>query len=167
MAGQALPERQNETAPVEVHVDRDMVREAAAKLYGAGLERPKIARAMVDLLVPNGRDRPLEQRLSQARNKLRKWEGDQKFRDLVYELATIKLDMATPSIFKALVKSAKKGRVDATRLVLELTGRHNPKGETAPAQVIVAINGIPRPTGSPHQAVAADAQLLEAGEVEV
>jgi hypothetical protein len=121
---------------------------------------------MVNVLVPNGQHRPLEQRVSQARKKLRGWETSPAFRDLVYQNAVVKLDMATPGIFNALVKSAKKGRVDASRLVLELTGRHNPKGDTTPTQVIVAINGMPRP---PAQAVSAGElhRQIEEGEVEL
>jgi hypothetical protein len=146
MAGLALPEPTGDSSEgYEVQVDRDAVRVTAAKLYGQGLERAKIARVMVNLLVPHRQHRPLEQRISQARTKLRQWEMSQDFRDLVYQHAVVKLDMATPGIFNALVKSARKGRVDASRLVLELTGRHNPKGDTTPTQVIVAFNGMPRP----------------------
>ena len=121
------------------------MREHAAKLYGQGFSRAKVARIMLDHLVPNGRDRPEEQRLSQARAKLRRWESDQKFRDLIYHKAVVDLDLATPEILQGVAKKAKRGRVDAARLALELTGRHTPKGEQTPTQVVVAINGIPRP----------------------
>lgn len=144
MAGQALPES-TKSDEIEVRVDRDAVRETAAKMYGAGLKRSAIARALVDYLVPNGKERPLEQRLSQARNRLRNWERTESFRDMVYNLAVVKLDMGTPDVFKGLLKSGKKGRVDAARLILELTGRHNPKGDPTPPQIVVAINGMPRP----------------------
>lgn len=100
---------------------------------------------MVNHLVPNGIDRPLEQRLSQARAKLRRWEHKQEFRDLIYHKAVVDLDLETPAILKGIAGKAKRGRVDAARLALEVTGRHNPKGDQAPAQVVVAINGIPRP----------------------
>jgi hypothetical protein len=145
MAGLALPEPTNDSNELEVSIDRDVVMVAAAKLYGQGFERAKIAKILVNALVQTGQHRPLEQRVSQARRKLRRWEMIQEFRDLVYQHAVVKLDMATPGIFNALTKSAKKGRVDASRLVLELTGRHNPKGDTTPTQVIVAFNGMPRP----------------------
>lgn len=119
--------------------------EHAAKLYGQGYARSKVARIMVNHLVPNGMDRPLEQRLSQARAKLRRWEGKDVFRDLIYSRAVVDLDLDTPAILRGLSKRAKRGRVDAVRLALEVTGRHNPKGDSTPTQVVVAINGIPRP----------------------
>jgi hypothetical protein len=100
---------------------------------------------MLNHLVPNGLDRPEEQRLSQARAKLRRWETMESFRDLIYHKAVVDLDLDTPEILQGLAKKAKKGRVDAVRLTLELTGRHNPKGDNTPTQVVVAINGIPRP----------------------
>jgi hypothetical protein len=152
MAGQAEPAPNTElevgpkghpNATDKSH--RDIVREHAAKLYGQGFPRAKVARLMVDHLVPHQKDRPLEQRLSQARAKLRRWEGDEKFRDMVYHRAVVEIDMATPGIIKGVIGKAKRGRVDAARFALELSGRHNPKGDSAPAQVVVAINGIPRP----------------------
>lgn len=164
MAGSALPEPMSDSTELVVPVDRETVQVAAAKLYGQGLERAKIARVMVNVLVQNGQHRPLEQRVSQARRKLRQWEASPAFRDLVYTHAVVKLDMATPGIFNALVKSAKKGRVDASRLVLELTGRHNPKGDTTPTQVIVAFNGMPRPIipqADPAAMVTEDGEAVE------
>jgi hypothetical protein len=76
---------------------------------------------------------------------LRRWEHQQDFRDMVYTSAVVKLDMATPGILKGVANKAKRGRVDAARLALELTGRHNPKGDQQPAQVAVIIGGVPRP----------------------
>ncbi len=137
--------------------DRHAIQTAAAKLYGQGYPRAKIARILLDHLVPNGKHRPEEQRLSQARGRLRQWEHSQKFRDLVYDLAVVKLDLQTPQILGGIAKKAKAGRVDAARLTLELTGRHNPKGDAAPTQVIVAFEGVPRP--GPVKAVVADETL--------
>lgn len=115
-----------------------------AKLYGRGIPRRQIARVLVDYLGGNP-DKPLEQKLSQARSKLRRWERTEKFRDLVYKYAVIDLDMEIPGILKGVSAKAKRGRVDAARLALEITGRHNPKGEAAPTQVIVAFGSVPRP----------------------
>ena len=152
MAGQAEPAPNQEldigpkghpNATDKSH--RDIVFEHAAKLYGQGFPRAKVARLMVDHLVPHQKDRPLEQRLSQARAKLRRWENMERFRDLIYHKAVVELDLASPKIMKGLATKAARGRVDAARLAFELTGRHNPKGDNTPAQVVVAINGIPRP----------------------
>lgn len=124
---------------------RKALQETAAKLYGQGFERPQIARMLCEHLVPNGLDRPEEQRLSQARARLRKWEHTQDFRDMIYKLAVVKLDLATPAILGGITKKAKRGRVDAARLALEITGRHNPKGDAAPTQVAIVFSGVPRP----------------------
>lgn len=135
-----------EASPTDLQASRDEVREVAAKFYAAGFERMKIARIMIDHLVPNGKDRPFEQRLSQARHKLTRWEREPKFRDLVWKHGLIKLDLSSGKIMEGLAKNAKKGKVDAARLAFELTGRHDPKGEAAPPSVVIAIgNGIPRP----------------------
>lgn len=168
MAGRAEPDATSENSqnlPTPT-ATRDQVREVAAKLYGQGYERKHIARLMLDHLVPvktfdDGTPRPLEQRLSQARTKLRNWEHQQDFRDMVYRLSVVKLDLQTPAILGGIAKKAKKGRVDAARLVLELTGRHNPKGEQAPTQIALVVNGVPRPMrGDQAKAVAADAEAL-------
>jgi len=52
-------------------------------------------------------------------------------------------------ILTGIAKKAQRGRVDAARLALELTGRHNPKGEQAPTQVAIIFQGIPRPMADP------------------
>ena len=146
MAGQAAPDANSEpNEALPIRVDRDTVQEAAARLYGQGFERRVIARMMIDHLVPNGRHRPLEQRLSQARRRLANWEKQQNFRDLMWTQAVVKLEMQTPAILKGVAMKARRGRVDAARLALEITGRHNPKGDQQPAQVAVIIQGVPRP----------------------
>lgn len=147
MAGQAQPEEnQSPGQDLDVRIDRDRLRETTAKLYGQGFERAKIARMLVDHLVPNNRHRPLEQRLSQARTRLRHWEQNQEFRDMIYRLAVVKLDLQTPAILGGIAKKAKRGRVDAARLALEITGRHNPKGDQQPTQVALVIQGVSRPS---------------------
>lgn len=87
--------------------------------------------------------------MSSARKKLRRWllASDPAFRDLVYEWAVVKVDLDTPKILAGITGKAKRGNVQAARLALEVTGRHNPKGENAPTQVVVAFTGIPRPEG--------------------
>jgi hypothetical protein len=153
MAGQAepSPNQELETLVPTSHPntpatkERNLVFDHAAKLYGQGYARSKVARIMLDHLVPNGKDRPEEQRLSQARAKLRRWEHLQEFRDLIYHKAVVDLDLATPEILQGVAKKAKRGRVDAAKFALEVTGRHTPKGDSTPTQVVVAINGIPRP----------------------
>lgn len=81
-----------------------------------------------------------------ARLKLARWEKEQSFRDLIWNDAVVRLDLKTPKILEGMAKKAIKGNIMAARLALEITGRHNPKGEAAPTQVAVVINGIPRPS---------------------
>ena len=137
------------TNPAEIELapelDTDNVQKAAAELYGRGYSRPQIARALQKHLVGPQVGRNMEQRLQRCRQKLKKWETRQHFRDMVYATAVIELDMSTPAILRGIAKKGKGGRVDAARLVLELTGRHNPKGEQAAPNVLIAIGDIPRP----------------------
>jgi hypothetical protein len=120
------------------------VKEVAAKLYGRGFTRAAIARALVDYLTYNSVARNDEQRLSNARSKLKRWEQQDDFRNLVYKYAVVELDMDSPGILKAVAHSAKKGRVDAAKLALEITGRHS-KEDTPPTQVTIQIANLPRP----------------------
>jgi hypothetical protein len=118
----------------------------AARAYGTGMKRGEIAKAMVEALSPNTVGRPMEIRMQAARSKLRRWERLQHFRDYVYNHAVANVDMQIPMVLNGVVQRAIRGRVDAARLALEITGRHNPKGEQAAPTVVVAIDGIARPT---------------------
>lgn len=147
MAGQAhgqAVEATSEDLGKELVASRDDIRKHVARLYGQGFRRAQIARICVKHLTAN-HERPLEQQLIAARSKLRRWEADPKFRDMVYATAVVELDLKTPGILKGLASKAARGRVDAARLVLELTGRHAPKGETGSPNIVIAVNGVPRP----------------------
>lgn len=93
-----------------------------------------------------------EELVSKYRKRLRAWEETQWFRDAVYDYAVQKLDMAVPKIFNGLANRARRGRVDASRLVLEVTGRHNPRGEAqTPAVIQISFGGaLPRPDNRPQ-----------------
>jgi len=134
----------------------------AAHAYGAGMTRPQIAKAMLEGLSPNSVGKPRQYRLRLARARLRKWEGNQTFRDRVYETAIRDVDMKMPLVLNGVVGRAIRGRVDAARLALEITGRHNPKGEQSAPMVVVAIDGIKRP--GPIQIE--DGEVVEADAVE-
>lgn len=155
-AGKIVPETSiNRTVEAKVNPHEDFtvkfawdeVRLTVARLYGRGFTRAQISRAMVDVLLPQtSAARTPEQRLAQVRGKLRRWERNQEFRDLVYHHAVVELDMQTPGILVGLAKRAKRGRVDAARLALELTGRHTRNSEdTGPATVTVNLIGVARP----------------------
>ena len=123
------------------------VQKAAAKLLGQGLENGQVARILLEYLAPKGRTD--EQKMTQARGKLRRWQRNPAFRDLIYQQAVVKTDLALPAVLGGIVQKAKRGRVDAARLALELTGRHNPKGDQAPTNITVQIANIPRPEPGP------------------
>jgi len=149
MAGEAV-----EAQKSEFQLDHDATRAAAARLYGLGHSRREIAVAMVDYLSPNGHGRALSDRLVLARRKLRGWEKQKSFRDQIWELGLIRTDLQTGDILNGLVQKAKRGRVDAAKLALELTGRYTPKSEQQPTQVAVVFTGISR--------APAQAELVEA-----
>jgi hypothetical protein len=159
MAGLARPEAQQELlteppkstpAPNQAYdIPFTEIQVAAAQLYGSGYKRPQIMRILFDHLAPakrpGRRDRTREERQSLARAKLRRWERSPKFRDLVYANAVAELDLETPAILQGVAQKARRGRVDAARLALEVTGRHNPKGQEKPTEIHVQIANIPRP----------------------
>lgn len=150
MAGQAQGIQKRENSPEttsglpEPLDEAEVLRKHVAKLYGQGLKRPQIARAMVKHMSTNPH-RPLEQQLRQVRNKLKRWEGNADFRDLVWEQAVVDLDMDSPAILRGISRSAKRGRVDAAKLALEITGRHITKGDQTAPNITIAFAGIPRP----------------------
>jgi len=118
----------------------------AAKLYGRGFRRAQIARALLEQIYPpDGMARTEEQKLSTVRAKLRRWEMSQEFRDLVYRHAVVELDMSTPAILVGLARRAKRGRVDAARLALEISGRHTKDDSSAPVSVTVNLANVARP----------------------
>jgi len=132
--------------PFAVQMEWDEVRETAARLYGRGYARAQIARALMDHLYPaDGVARTEEQKMTHCRAKLRRWELSQEFRDLVYRYAVVDLDMGTPAILTGLSRRAKRGRVDAARLALELTGRHSKEDSSAPVSVTVNLANVARP----------------------
>jgi hypothetical protein len=132
--------------PFTLHMEWDEVRETAARLYGRGFRRSQIARALMEhLYPPEGVARTEEQKLAHCNHKLRRWEYNQEFRDLVYRYAVVDLDMDTPAILVGLGRRAKRGRVDAARLALELTGRHTKDTDSAPVNVTVNLANVARP----------------------
>ena len=137
------------------------LRLTAAKLYGRGLKKSEIARALADHL--SHRATP-EQRYSSAYRRICRWELQDSFRDLVYQHAVVKLDLAAPRILQGISRKAATGRVDAARLALELTGRHVPKGETHPTQIVLQMGNIPRPVDMDLPSLEETAELAGSDE---
>jgi len=112
-------------------------REMAARLYGLGFTRPKIALALLPYLSPS-------KNIKAARGLLRKWEQEQAFRDLIYQYAVVKMDMEVPAILSGVTRAAKRGRVDAAKLALAVTARYTDKSEM-PHEVTIHLDAVPRP----------------------
>jgi len=138
-----VPRDRTPRAIREAQAERNAkLRVLAAKLYGRGLKKNQIARALMDKLSPH----PLPNvRYRRAYSRISRWELQDTFRDLVYQHAVVKLDLATPGILQGISRKAKTGRVDAARLALELTGRHVPRGDSHPTQIVLQMGNVPRP----------------------
>ena len=117
-----------------------------AQLYGRGFQRKQIAQALVEYLIPDKYLDNRPRRLQAARRKLLGWERSKHFRDLMYEHSVVALDLQVPQILRGVAGAARRGRVDAAKLALEVTGRHTSRENTQVTAVQVNIaNGIPRP----------------------
>jgi hypothetical protein len=141
-----VPAKLVKNGELEVSPTTDQLQDAVAKLYGRGFKRPDIARALLPYLCAGMKNpRSEEEMLQHARSKLRRWEHSTTFRDLVYQYAVVKVDMGIPEVLEGVFRKAKRGRVDAAKLLLEITGRHSSKEATAEANVTVQIANLPRP----------------------
>lgn len=150
-----LPQLAGKLTPVQM---------AAATMMGQGLKTPEIARRLVDYIIQNSRGTKAS-RLKQARSRVRKWARSQEFRDVVWNISVAQLDLETPQILRGVAKKAKAGRVDAARLTLEVTNRHNPKGDAVPTQIAVVFEGVPRPKRH-HSKEVVEAEVVEEDEDE-
>jgi hypothetical protein len=54
-------------------------------------------------------------------------------------------DLQVSDILKGVVGEAKRGKVDAAKLALELTGRYTPNGDPPPSSINVHFGFLPRP----------------------
>jgi hypothetical protein len=120
---------------------RKRMRTTAAKLYGRGFSKQQVARVMATRFVGASE----QQRYKRARQTLSRWEMQESFRDMVYSHAVARLDLQSPAILNGVAKKAKQGRVDAARFSLEITGRHVPRGDVHPTQIVLQMGNIPRP----------------------
>lgn len=116
----------------------------SAKLYGLGYSRGEIAKAVADEMFAD-REWMRSEKISHARTRLRSWEEKVWFRDLVWDRAVIELDMSSGQILRGIKNKAKRGRVDAAKLALAITGRHDEKEQAVPAAVTINLVGVPRP----------------------
>jgi hypothetical protein len=115
----------------------------AARMMAKGQPIPLIARKLADYIVQHEADREVQ--LKKARNRIRSWARSQAFRDALWEEALTMVDQASGEILEGLTGAAIRGRVDAARLIFEISGRHSPHTDIQPAQVNVVLGELPRP----------------------
>jgi hypothetical protein len=116
----------------------------AARLFGLGHSRKEICRVLAEELYGQHSWRT-EDKVRAARARVRRWETKQWFRDLVWDAAVVELDMSSGQILRGVKNKAIRGRVDAAKLALAVTGRHNEKDQAVPAAVTINLVGISRP----------------------
>lgn len=131
----------NGTTPAKFQPNQ--LQQASAECYAAGFLRAKTAEILMQHFWPEEDWNP--KLLRHIRMSVKKWEGHQGWRDLVYHLAVEKLDLETPAILAGVAGKAKKGDVPAAKFSLELAGRYQTKDQPVTA-IQVNISGIPRPT---------------------
>jgi hypothetical protein len=107
----------------------------------------QLSKALADHIEPlvDGHER--QQKL--ALKRLKNWSIQQWFRDMAWEAAVVKADQDSGSILRGLTEKAKRGRVDAAKMVMGVAGRYEEKGFAQAAQVNVVIEGVPRPQTRP------------------
>lgn len=150
-AGRAKKLREKERTALQLAATAERrevaLRLRVAKLYGRGLSRQKIAAALYEELTARRKLADRDTRLQLAIRKLRKWENEEEFRNLVWDGAVAELDMDAPLILRGVSRKARTGRVDAAKLALAVTGRHQPlaeQGGLANVQIVFATE-LPRP----------------------
>ena len=116
------------------------------QLYSQGVERRLIARLLVKHLCPPNGQLSAAQRYRLAKRRLKQLEERKWFRDAVWKQALQDADLETPAIVAGLVRKAKRGRVDASKLVLGLTGRYTEAAEQQATTVNIVFGAeVPRP----------------------
>ena len=122
----------------------------AAELYGRGMTLTQVTTALQDYIEPPHDDPEVRRR--KALRKVRVWAHSQWFRDLAWEASVRQADLETGNILRGLTKTARRGRVDAAKMVMGVAGRYEEKGFGQAAQVNVVIEGVPRPDTRPPPA---------------
>jgi hypothetical protein len=108
-------------------------------------------------------NKPYQLRLT--RKKLGNMEQTQWFRDLLYDQALVTTDLSIPEILAGVVKKAKRGRVDAAKLALSVTGRQVDSEGAVNVPIQINFPGeVPRPYGRDERG--AIAGPYEAGDDE-
>lgn len=126
----------------------DEAKKAAARGLAQGFSARQVSKALAGRIVPLSPHTDPEKLAEAAYRKIRLWmRRDQAFRDLIFQEAVVSLDLKTPLILGGVAKAAQRGRVDAARLALEITGRHT-SHEAPITNVQVVLNNVARPTSN-------------------
>lgn len=117
----------------------------AAMMIAQGKPIGQVGKALVKYARPNPAI-PEKVRIRRTINRIRKLQRTREdYRDFIYEQSLLRLEREIPDIFTGLTRKAKAGRVDAAKLILEVTGRHAPQTEVVPAHIHLNLTGVPRP----------------------
>lgn len=137
------------------------------QLYGRGLRRGEIAQLVGRHMFPEwNHNRVMQMRLT--RRRLISYEERQWFRDALYNQAVVTTDLSIPQILEGVVKKAKRGRVDAAKLTLAVTGRSVDQEGAVNVPIQINFPGqIARPYG-PEASIAGqdEAEVVEDAEFE-
>lgn len=143
------------------------VEAVVVQLYGQGVERRAVAKLMLKFLVPPDGNATVKERLSLAVKRLKQMEERKWFRDALWDRALIQADLETPQIVAGLTRKARRGRVDAAKMVLGLTGRYDEHGDIQATQINISFGGeVPRPANRPAIESHNEADEIEDGEWE-
>lgn len=133
----------------------NQLQRTAVALYAQGKSRHTVAGLLREHLGP------------QPKKQLRQWEETQWFRDAVYDASIVHTDLQIPTILRSVVRRAKRGRVDAAKLALEVTGRHSTRDtDGTPAVVNINFGGLPRPSNRPDVDLDLEAEDADFRELE-
>src|SRR4249919_3203483 len=105
----AVPAKPDE---MEVLNTEDPIRLKVATLLGQNKPRGEVARILEwYLLTPNQRKYKPQRRRLLALRKIRRWQRNKEFRDLVWASALERLDSRSPAILDGVANRATTGRV--------------------------------------------------------
>lgn len=144
MAGTSLEATQSSLSPTE---------QRALELLVLGVPGPKIAEQL-------SKGDPAEAK--RWRQRLRRMASSEEAARLAAEEIRGIATLGTVPATKALVKRAKRGRVDAIKLLFEMTGVHNNKVQHEHSgEVSITIKGMQRPEPVATEDSVVDAEVVE------
>lgn len=90
--------------------------------------------------------------------------ADEEFSTALGQQATGAAIMELPAIMDGVIRRAKRGRVDAAKLIFEMTGLHNPKvSHEHTGDIQITLASVPRPERVPTtlEEPVVDAEVVE------